>query len=394
LKAHNVVALEDEASDDDKLPDDRQEVEDEGTAPAVKSGFRPGPKKDLKSYTILIVLPGDEDLKEFQELTNHNDFVTRTRETPQTKGKQELLLSVKTTTFADFQAGKKEDTYDFVGLAYLQQFTKEDLEKQRDYIRYYTQVPVVHVFLRKAMEHDQSSLSSSFTFLMDHFENRLGTEETYLPKKAADAVGPFLLAIKKLGRVYETKKEEEVRKAFDKFDRDASGAIDLKELGELSKDLGHPLTKRQLEQAFKDLDLNHDGVVDFEEFARWYFTGMKPYNGTTRSMLQVAHKTASIFEALKKEDIANILHKDQRLTKHNVLLSLNDPPDGQRVQVKVHVLGPETARLQKDCLDFKQQFAHKFKVDKRGKYLDFYVQCKVKIKKTGTRKLKQVVKDL
>lgn len=153
--------------------------------------------------------------------------------------------------------------------------------------------------------------------------------------------------------MYEEKKDDEVKKAFDKFDTDGSGAIEMKELGELSKDLGHPLTKRQLEEAFKDLDLNHDGVIDFEEFARWYFTGMKPYNGAQRSMLQVARKTTSIFEALKKENIANILHKDRRITKHNVTLSLNNPPDGQRVQVKAHVFGPETARLRQDCLDFK-----------------------------------------
>lgn len=238
------------------------------------------------------------------------------------------------------------DTYDFVGLAYLKHFTAAELEKQRDYIRYYTQVPVVHVFLRKSLEQDMANLNSTFNFLMDQIETRLGLEDpTYLPTKAADAVDPFLLGVKMLGRRYEAKKEDEVRKAFEKFDKDSSGAIDLKELGALSKDLGHPLTKRQLELAFKDLDLNHDGVIDFEEFARWYFTGMKPYNGATRSMLQVAHKTASIFEALKKENIANILHKDQRITKHKVTLSLNDPPEGQRVQVKGHVLGPETARL-------------------------------------------------
>ena len=99
-------------------------------------------------------------------------------------------------------------------------------------------------------------------------------------------------------------------------------------MGELSKDLGHTLTKRQVEDAFKDLDINHDGVVDINEFCKWYFTGMKPYNGVKRSMLQMAHKTTSIFEALKKENIQKILQNDQRITKHSIKLSLNDPPDG------------------------------------------------------------------
>lgn len=47
----------------------------------------------------------------------------------------------------------------------------------------------------------------------------------------------------------------------------------------LSEQLGAPLTPKQLETALADLDLNKDGVIDFDEFCRWYFTGMKPYNG-------------------------------------------------------------------------------------------------------------------
>ena len=36
--------------------------------------------------------------------------------------------------------------------------------------------------------------------------------------------------------------ENEVRVAFDKYDADGSGSIDMEELGELSKELGHELT--------------------------------------------------------------------------------------------------------------------------------------------------------
>lgn len=171
-------------------------MEDEGTAPAVKSGFKPGAKREMKSFTILVVLSSDDELKKFQEVINDKDFISRTQETPQTKGKQELLLSVKTTTFAEFEDGKMEDTYDFVGLAYLERFSKDTIEKQREYLRYYTQVPVVHVFLGKSMERDRAALSSSFSFLMDHFENRLGAEPTYLPTKTADAASAFLLQVK------------------------------------------------------------------------------------------------------------------------------------------------------------------------------------------------------
>lgn len=51
------------------------------------------------------------------------------------------------------------------------------------------------------------------------------------------------------------------------------------------KDLGQALDDTQLEAAMKDLDMNQDGVVDTDEFSRWYFSGMKSYNGATKGML-------------------------------------------------------------------------------------------------------------
>lgn len=42
LSSHKVPILNEEKDDDSKLPNDLDEVEDEGTAPAVKSGFKPG----------------------------------------------------------------------------------------------------------------------------------------------------------------------------------------------------------------------------------------------------------------------------------------------------------------------------------------------------------------
>jgi len=84
--------------------------------------------------------------------------------------------------------------------------------------------------------------------------------------------------------------ENQVTPAFEKFDKDGSGAIDRDELAQLSKELGHELNEEQLEAALVDLDLNKDGVIDMDEFKRWYFTGMKPYNGSTRTMLKIGGK--------------------------------------------------------------------------------------------------------
>ncbi len=67
---------------------------------------------------------------------------------------------------------------------------------------------------------------------------------------------------------YDKKFENELKIAFNKFDKDGSGSIDKQELADLSKELGSELTEEQLQNALKDLDLNGDGVIDIDEFAR------------------------------------------------------------------------------------------------------------------------------
>lgn len=41
LVNYNVPLITEDILDDRKMPDDREEVEDEGTAPPVKSGYKP-----------------------------------------------------------------------------------------------------------------------------------------------------------------------------------------------------------------------------------------------------------------------------------------------------------------------------------------------------------------
>ena len=74
----------------------------------------------------------------------------------------------------------------------------------------------------------------------------------------------------------------------------------------------------------KDLDLNNDGVIDYNEFARWYFTGMKPYNGAKRTMLQVCAKSASIFGALSHQT-QEALGGELKTNKHKLGVSFNKP---------------------------------------------------------------------
>lgn len=86
--------------------------------------------------------------------------------------------------------------------------------------------------------------------------------------------------------------------AFGKFDADDSGSIDKEELAELSKELGYELSPKELDAALVDLDLNKDGVIDLYEFARWYFTGMKPFNGSRRSMLKFGNTAHALMDSV------------------------------------------------------------------------------------------------
>lgn len=188
-------------------------------------------------------------------------------------------------------------------------------------------------------------------------------EWVYLPGTATQVVNPLIVQAKQLIQDYEKLKQGDVKKAFERFDKDNSGAIDLKELSDLSRELGQTLTTSQAKEAFKDLDLNNDGTIDFEEFSRWYFSGMKPYNGTTKSMLMVANQTSSVFEALKNKHIADIIRNNQKVTKHKVCVNFNSPPDGQRLQVKANFFGPETEKLRPEATEFKNKWLDKIDVD-------------------------------
>jgi Ca2+-binding EF-hand superfamily protein len=58
------------------------------------------------------------------------------------------------------------------------------------------------------------------------------------------------------------------------IDADNSGYIDNSELGVCLKDLGYDLDDEELEEAYKCLDANGDGVIDYNEFRTWCLSGL------------------------------------------------------------------------------------------------------------------------
>jgi hypothetical protein len=61
-----------------------------------------------------------------------------------------------------------------------------------------------------------------------------------------------------------------LKQEFDAYDEDRSGYIDVKELKELLEKLGEELSEDELEQAFRELDQDGSGEIEFFEFVEWF----------------------------------------------------------------------------------------------------------------------------
>jgi Ca2+-binding EF-hand superfamily protein len=65
----------------------------------------------------------------------------------------------------------------------------------------------------------------------------------------------------------------QLKEAFDSFDKDRSGALDMDEIVKLAASLGAKASKKELEELFKSIDVNHDNKLSFDEFLAWYRVG-------------------------------------------------------------------------------------------------------------------------
>lgn len=62
----------------------------------------------------------------------------------------------------------------------------------------------------------------------------------------------------------------ELREAFATADRDRDGRIDFAEFEQLLDDLEAGMSKQDLAIGFREVDTNHDGLIDSPEFMEWW----------------------------------------------------------------------------------------------------------------------------
>lgn len=61
-----------------------------------------------------------------------------------------------------------------------------------------------------------------------------------------------------------------MRARFDNYDKDGNGQIDVTEFGRLLLALGVGYSDAQIAAAFASIDVNQSGVIDYDEFCRWW----------------------------------------------------------------------------------------------------------------------------
>ncbi len=62
------------------------------------------------------------------------------------------------------------------------------------------------------------------------------------------------------------KQVKEFRDAFRLFDKDGDGAITTKEIGTVMRSLGQDPSEGELEEMVREVDVDGNGIVEFEEF--------------------------------------------------------------------------------------------------------------------------------
>merc|ERR1712107_480601 len=78
---------------------------------------------------------------------------------------------------------------------------------------------------------------------------------------------------------------EEIKEAFDLFDTDGSGSIDVNELKVAMKALGMDAKSEEIRKLINDIDSDGDGTIDFDEFLAM-MTARKQGEDTRRTCLR------------------------------------------------------------------------------------------------------------
>jgi len=113
--------------------------------------------------------------------------------------------------------------------------------------------------------------------------------------------------------------EEEIKAykdVFALFDKDSSGTITAQELGEIMKSLGQNPSDSELQDMINEVDVDHSGSIDFDEFLKMMSTTVKAQD--------FAHETRAAFNVFDKDGSGTISADELRQVMKSLGENLTD----------------------------------------------------------------------
>jgi hypothetical protein len=99
--------------------------------------------------------------------------------------------------------------------------------------------------------------------------------------------------------------------AFELFDADGSGEIDIDELNNMLMELAIPMERQELENLFNEMDEDGGGSIDFNEFLGWYTgSGGKSEGGVANMIFKQILRARSLVMELTGVTLAKRAERD------------------------------------------------------------------------------------
>lgn len=136
----------------------------------------------------------------------------------------------------------------------------------------------------------------------------------------------------------ESEEEARLREVFAKYDKDKSGAIDIKELQTMISELGGTATEEEIKAAMVELDTNKDGTCCFPEFKKFWCSSsnLGGHNSMMLNFLKFKMKATSMMSkgrsALSKAGAASKTGADDGT--HDTVISITQEASPALAEVK------------------------------------------------------------
>merc|ERR1712010_409251 len=105
---------------------------------------------------------------------------------------------------------------------------------------------------------------------------------------------------------------DEVREAFNLFDNDQSGAIDVRELNAAMRALGFEVKKEELKKMISDIDNDGNGAIEFGEFIEKVFKLFDDDNTGKISLRNLRRVAQELGENIDEEELQDMINQADR----------------------------------------------------------------------------------